>query len=218
MGGVAVLAIFDIGKKLLEKLRRPAYRHAYLAEHVRRGIAYQIRALRDQRGWKQGKFSAELGKPQSVVCRLEDPSYGKVTIQTLLEVANVFDVALEIRFVPYSSFIQRTRDVSATSMHVPEFKDDFKATPTKIVHATIPYRATSFIGVADPVAADFSTQINGMVFVDNIDPQAINDYVVSNNGRYRELLDLNTIGRPSMAASVLSSVPAVGGLPNVGFS
>jgi transcriptional regulator with XRE-family HTH domain len=124
MGGVAVFVSSSIGRKLLAKLQRPLYRHAYLAEHVRRGIAYQIRALRDQRGWNQGKFSGLLGKPQSVVCRLEDPSYGKFTVQTLLEIANVYDVALEVRFVSYSLFLQHTRDVSAISMYVPEFRDD----------------------------------------------------------------------------------------------
>jgi transcriptional regulator with XRE-family HTH domain len=119
-----VFVISSIGKKLLEKLQRKAYRHAYLAQHVRRGIAYQIRAMRDQRKWKQGTFAQALGKPQSVVSRLEDPDYGKVTLQTLLEVANVFDVALEVRFVSYSTFICNTRDVSIPSMCVPEFKSD----------------------------------------------------------------------------------------------
>jgi transcriptional regulator with XRE-family HTH domain len=119
-----VLARSNIWAKLQERLQRRAYRHAYLGEHVRRGIAYQIRALRDQRQWKQGEFSKRLNKPQSVVCRLEDPSYGKVTVQTLLEIANVFDVALEVRFVPYSSFIIRTRDVSSSAMHVLSFDDD----------------------------------------------------------------------------------------------
>jgi hypothetical protein len=95
-----------------------------LAEHVRRGIAYQIRTLRDQRGWNQGAFSKQLGKPQSVVSRLEDPSYGKFTIQTLLEISRVYDVALQVRFVPYSSFLQQTRDVSTDSMKVLSFDDD----------------------------------------------------------------------------------------------
>jgi hypothetical protein len=119
-----VFAIFEVGKRLWQRLQKKAYRQAYLSEHVRRGIAYQIRALRDQRDWKQGTFAKHLGKPQSVVCRLEDPDYGKMTIQTLLEVANVFDVALQVRFVPFSTFIRNTRDVSATSMEVLEFKDD----------------------------------------------------------------------------------------------
>jgi transcriptional regulator with XRE-family HTH domain len=119
-----VLARSNIWAKLQERLQRRAYRHAYLGEHVRSGIAYQIRALRDQRQWKQGEFSKRLNKPQSVVCRLEDPSYGKVTVQTLLEIANVFDVALEVRFVPYSSFVLNTRDVSSSAMHVASFDDE----------------------------------------------------------------------------------------------
>lgn len=122
-----MFTISSISKKLMEKLGRKAYRAAYVGEHVRRGIAAQIRAMRDQRGWNQGKLSKELGKPQSVVSRLEDPSYGKVTVQTLLEVAATFDVALQIRFVPFSSFLQQTRDVSTRSMLVVSFSDDFSA-------------------------------------------------------------------------------------------
>jgi hypothetical protein len=117
----------SISKKLIEKLGRKAYRAAYVGEHVRRGIAAQIRAMRDQRGWNQGKLSTEMGKPQSVVSRLEDPSYGKVTVQTLLEVAATFDVALQIRFVPFSTFLQQTRDVSTRSMQVVSFSDDVSA-------------------------------------------------------------------------------------------
>jgi transcriptional regulator with XRE-family HTH domain len=128
-----VFAIFNVGKKLFDKLRRSkSYRDSYIAEHVRRGIAYQIRALRDQRDWNQGKFSKYLGKPQSVVSRLEDPSYGKVTVQTLLEVASVFDVALQVRFVPYSLFLRATRDLSPASMHVPGFEME-AARPSKDV-------------------------------------------------------------------------------------
>jgi transcriptional regulator with XRE-family HTH domain len=126
MGGVAVFAISSVGKTLYEKLQKKSYRNAYIAEHVRRGIAYQIRALREQRGWNQAMFSKELDKPQSVVSRLEDPSYGKVTIQTLLEVADVCDVALQVRFVPYSCFLKNSRDVSSESMKVPSFNAELQ--------------------------------------------------------------------------------------------
>lgn len=130
-----MFGIFNIGQKLFDKLRKRAYRRSYVAEHVRRGIAYQVRALRDQREWKQGKLAQELGKPQSVVSRLEDPSYGKVTVQTLLEVADVFDVALQVRFVPFSSFLLTTRDLTTASMQVPSFEDEI-AMPLKIIPGT----------------------------------------------------------------------------------
>ena len=116
--------IFRIGKTLLGKLQNRRYRHSYMSEHVRRGIAYQIRALRDQLGWSQGAFAGELGKPQSVVSRLEDPTYGKVTIQTLLEVAGAFDVALQVRFVGYSQFLRDNQDRTSVAMLVPSFTDD----------------------------------------------------------------------------------------------
>ena len=116
--------IFRIGKTLLGKLRNRRYRHSYMSEHVRRGIAYQIRALRDQLGWSQGAFACELGKPQSVVSRLEDPKYGKVTVQTLLEVASAFDVALQVRFVSYSQFLRDNQDRTSVAMLVPSFADD----------------------------------------------------------------------------------------------
>jgi len=155
-----MFTISSISKKLIEKLGRKAYRAAYVGEHVRRGIAAQIRAMRDQRGWNQGKLSAELGKPQSVVSRLEDPSYGKVTVQTLLEVAATFDVALQIRFVPFSSFLQQTRDVSTRSMQVVSFNDDFSAIATEQIR--MPSHTTTFaksIFINAAIAASHKTDL-----------------------------------------------------------
>jgi len=114
----------SISSKLLAKLRKKTYRRGYMAEHTRRGIAYQIRALRDQEEWSQGKFARQLEKPQSVVSRLEDPTYGKVTVQTLLEVANTFDVALQVRFISYSQFLRDNQDLTSVAMQVDSFEDD----------------------------------------------------------------------------------------------
>ena len=152
-----MFTISSISKKLIEKLGRRAYRAAYVGEHVRRGIAAQIRAMRDQRGWNQGKLSTEMGKPQSVVSRLEDPSYGKVTVQTLLEVAATFDVALQIRFVPFSSFLQQTRDVSARSMQVVSFSEDFAGGSAEKI--SIPSHSTAFgrsLFVNDAIAPSYT--------------------------------------------------------------
>jgi transcriptional regulator with XRE-family HTH domain len=124
MGVGAVFDTSKVAKTLWQKLRQKNYRDAYVAEHVRHGIAHQIRALRNQREWNQGRLSQLLGKPQSVVSRLEDPSYGKVTVQTLLELASVFDVALQVRFISYSSFLQQTRDLTISSMKVAGFNKD----------------------------------------------------------------------------------------------
>jgi transcriptional regulator with XRE-family HTH domain len=108
-------------EKLLLKLRKKPYREAYVGETVRRWMAHQIRAIRESRNWNQGVFAKKLGKPQSVLSRIEDPSYGKLSVQTLLEIAAAFDVALLIRFVSFPAFVAATRNLTTGAMCVDEF-------------------------------------------------------------------------------------------------
>jgi transcriptional regulator with XRE-family HTH domain len=108
-------------EKLVAKLRDKAYRAAYVREHVKTWIAYQIRALREQRDWSQGTLAQEMDKPQSVVSRIEDPDYGKLSLQTLFDVAAAFDVALIVKFVDHRTFLQQTRKVGPEDMRVSSF-------------------------------------------------------------------------------------------------
>ncbi|BBU61670.1 hypothetical protein MSC49_16050 [Methylosinus sp. C49] len=110
-------------KKVFEKFKSKEYRDAYVGAHVRRWIAHQIRALREapERNWKQGELAERMGRPQSVVSRLEDPSYGKMTVQTLLATAAAFDVALIIKFVDYKTFLGEAEDLSSSRMEAHSF-------------------------------------------------------------------------------------------------
>ena len=107
--------------KLILKLGNKKYRDAYVSAHVRNGISYQIRALREQRGWTQDKLGEEARKPQNAIARLEDPSYGKASIPTLLEIASAFDVALLIKFVPYSRLLDEVEDLSPAALSAESF-------------------------------------------------------------------------------------------------
>lgn len=79
-------------KGFVDQLKDPAFRHAYMADQVRLFIALQVRALREQqgRGWSQRELGEKMGKAQSAVARLEDPDYGRLTLQSLLELAAAF--------------------------------------------------------------------------------------------------------------------------------
>jgi len=114
-----VIAI--VTKRFLDKLLRKPYREAYVEENVRTGVAYQIRALREKRGWSQKKLAEVLGKPQSVLSRIEDPDYGKLSVQTLLEVAAALDVALLVQFASFPEFVERMEDVSPEGLNRPSF-------------------------------------------------------------------------------------------------
>jgi transcriptional regulator with XRE-family HTH domain len=99
-------------------LQNKEFRDAYLADQVRTGIAFQLRAMREQpeRGWSQTQLAEKIGKHQPVVARLEDPDYGRVTLTTLLEAASAFDVALLVQFVEWDDFLKRMEDVSPSGL------------------------------------------------------------------------------------------------------
>src|SRR6266508_4112760 len=93
-------------------LKSKEYRDAYVLEHIKKGVAFQIRTLREDRDWTQGDLGDAMGKPRNVISRIEDPNYGKTTLTTLREVAAAFDVGLLVKFVPFSRLVREYEDVS----------------------------------------------------------------------------------------------------------
>ena len=116
-------AILRWSKGFLEKLLDREYRHAYAADQVRTRVAFQIRSLREQRerGWSQSEMGRRMGKPQSVISRLEDPDYGRLSLQSLFEVADVFDLALIVEWVEWDEWLERMSDFSAVALHKKSF-------------------------------------------------------------------------------------------------
>ena len=90
-------------EKLISKLSERDYRHAYMMEGVKTWIARQVRTLREQRHWSQDDLGRETRKPQSAISRVEDPDYGKLTLQTLFDLAQAYDLPLLVQFVHRSS-------------------------------------------------------------------------------------------------------------------
>lgn len=120
----------NLTENLIQKFRNKRYRDGVVASRVRNWIAFQIRTLRKQRGWSQIDFAEKTNKPQSVISRLEDPGYGKLTVQTLLDLAATFNVALLIKFVDFPTFIRQTSDVSSSAMTVEEYAENLQSLTT----------------------------------------------------------------------------------------
>jgi transcriptional regulator with XRE-family HTH domain len=92
-----------------------------VAHHLKAFLADQIRGLRGD--MSQAEFGRLIGKPQSVVSRLEDEAYGKVTLQTLLDIAEKLDIALVVRFADHATFLDATRDFSDNAVAPRAFGD-----------------------------------------------------------------------------------------------
>lgn len=100
--------------RLIEELKDIEYRRGLVEGHAKDTIAFQIRQLRKARGWEQRDLARELGNPklQPVISRYENPDYGRYSITTLLDLAAAFDVALVVRFAPFSELVEW--DLSST--------------------------------------------------------------------------------------------------------
>ena len=102
------------GASAASDLDDPSFRAAYMAHSLRHFLADQIRALRG--GMSQKDFGRLIGKPQSVVSRLENEDHGRVSLQTLIDIAEKLDIALVVRFTDYPAFLQTTADFSETAV------------------------------------------------------------------------------------------------------
>lgn len=87
--------------------------------------------MREAREWSQEQLAAEVGMPQTAISRLESSNYGKATITTLKRLARVYDVALEVCFVPFSKFVNRIsgtpyveHGLSSDALDVPSFEEE----------------------------------------------------------------------------------------------
>src|SRR6266446_3730843 len=57
-------------------------RAQFVSSQIDKGIAYQLRAIRDRQGLSQEEFAEAVGMNQNAISRLESPRYGRATIGT----------------------------------------------------------------------------------------------------------------------------------------
>ena len=114
----------DRRQEIVESLRDKDYRDLYVAEHIRQGIAFQIRMMREDRGWTQSDLGERMGMAQETISQLEDPDYGRLTLRTLKRLGSAFDVAPIVRFAPFSHLVDWIVSLSSDRLVVPSFEHD----------------------------------------------------------------------------------------------
>ena len=125
-------------KSLLRRLaRNPESRAKFVESQISNGIASQIRALRNREKWSQPKLAEKIGTTQNQIYRLEKATTTKPTISSLRRIAAAFDVALVVRFVPFSQMIAWVSGtpftdpgLSTASLYVPSFRQEYETVET----------------------------------------------------------------------------------------
>jgi len=124
-------------------LKNKAYRDAFVASQISVGLPFQIRALREQRGWKQSFLAGKADMLQPRISAMESPGASKFNLETLRRLASAFDVALVVRFAPFGELLDWSEHFSPDTFRLPSFEDDpaFKESahkPEKIAAAIAP--------------------------------------------------------------------------------
>jgi transcriptional regulator with XRE-family HTH domain len=120
----------NLRNQLLEKFSDKEYRDSFVQEFIFSRIPLKIRSMRDERVMSQAALGEKAGIAQPWVSKLEDPSYGRLTLSTLLKIASAFDVALYVDFVPFSEILNRSCDLSEDGFTVPSFAQDTELVAT----------------------------------------------------------------------------------------
>ena len=117
---------------LLRRLRRSRETRArFLDSNLSKELAFQLRQLRDNKGWSQPELAKMTDTSQNAISRLENPNYGKATLTTLKKLAGIYDVGLVVRFVPFSQLLNWEsgtpyieRGLSPSAIDVPSFEEE----------------------------------------------------------------------------------------------
>lgn len=110
--------------RLWARFRDKLFRDAFVESEISATIAAQIATMRKDRDWTQSDLANATGMAQSRISLLEDPSYDRMSITTLKRIASAFDVALAVRFVPFSEILRRAADDSEGRLSVASFAQD----------------------------------------------------------------------------------------------
>lgn len=97
------------------------YRHGLINAQIEIDLPLQIRALRKQFVGTQPELASLTGMKQPRISAIEKPGGAHFTLETLRRLAAAFDVALIVRFAPFSELLDWTGKFNPETFRIPDF-------------------------------------------------------------------------------------------------
>ncbi len=111
-------------EQIAKSLASKEAREAFVAAHIETAIPFQIRANRLARNLTQKKLGELAGMKQPAIARQETGDGGLPNIETLQRLAAAFDIALIVRFAPFSDLLNWTIEMPSRGHASPSFSGD----------------------------------------------------------------------------------------------
>ena len=110
--------------KIWRKLQDKEYRDGYTEAQLSIEIPFQVRALREARGWTQAELAKRCGMPQARISHIEQPGRDPLSVRTLYRLSSAFDIGLLVQFVSFSELVAREAAFDPKTFSVPSFAED----------------------------------------------------------------------------------------------
>ncbi|MDE1555364.1 helix-turn-helix transcriptional regulator [Comamonas aquatica] len=104
--------------------RNKEARDAYVEAEITTALAHQIRTMRMDRNLSQAELAKQMKTTQAAISRLEDPSYGQLTLQTLFKLSHAFDTGLRVEFVSTLAMLNATYKPNEAARHIASFEEE----------------------------------------------------------------------------------------------
>ena len=121
--------------RLIRKLRKKELRDIYVESAISDVISTQIFNLRKsrKRNWSQRDLAKKVKMAQPRIAVLEGADYENYTISTLKRLASAFDVALIVKFAPFSELIKFKENFSSHDLQISSFDEEFDLLADELV-------------------------------------------------------------------------------------
>ncbi|MCU1338743.1 MAG: putative transcriptional regulator, family [Bryobacterales bacterium] len=108
------------------EMKNKEYRHGLVNAQIEIDLPLQIRALRKKLVGTQPDLAQLTGMKQSRISAMEKPGGVHFTLETLKRLAEAFDVALVVRFAPFSELIHWSDSFDPDSFQVASYEQEIE--------------------------------------------------------------------------------------------
>lgn len=111
-------------QQIAASLDDKAYAHAFVDSEITTLLPFQIREMRRERKLSQAKLAELTGQNQKTISDFENPNYARYSLSSLSRLAEAFDVALVVRFAPFSELVDWASRLAPDKLRVPSRTKD----------------------------------------------------------------------------------------------